>query len=136
MYLTGFADEAADSIDGQIKATRELGWRNIESRNINKKNLHDIPDKEFEEVRAKLDYSGVRINCFGSAIMNWGKQITDPPDQTLAEVKRAIPRMKKLGTDKLALVTRLALKTRITSMKDKLTPTEKRRSGRKGDGWN
>ena len=44
--------------------------------------------------------------------------------------------MKKLGTDKLALVTRLALKMQISSMKDKLTPTEKRRSGRKGDGWN
>lgn len=44
--------------------------------------------------------------------------------------------MKKMGTDKLALVTRLALKSQISSMKDKLTPTEKRRSGRKGDGWN
>ncbi len=44
--------------------------------------------------------------------------------------------MKKLGTDKLALVTRLALKIGISSMKDKLTATEKRRSGRKGDGWN
>ena len=44
--------------------------------------------------------------------------------------------MKKLRTDKLALVTRLALKREISSMKDKLTAMEKRRSGRKGDGWN
>lgn len=44
--------------------------------------------------------------------------------------------MGKLGTDKLALLTRLAIKTRITSMRDKLTLTEKRRSGRKQDGWN
>jgi two-component system, NarL family, response regulator NreC len=44
--------------------------------------------------------------------------------------------MAKLGTDKVALVTRLALKMRITSMKDQLTPAEKRRSGRKNDGWN
>ena len=44
--------------------------------------------------------------------------------------------MKKMGTDKLALVTRLALKMEISSMQDKLTATEKRRSGRKGDGWN
>ena len=44
--------------------------------------------------------------------------------------------MKKMGTDKLALVTRLALKLEISSMKDKLTAMEKRRSGRKGDGWN
>jgi DNA-binding NarL/FixJ family response regulator len=44
--------------------------------------------------------------------------------------------MAKLGTDKAALVTRLALKMRITSMMDKLTPAEKRRAGRKNDGWN
>ena len=44
--------------------------------------------------------------------------------------------MKRLGTDKLALLTRLALKHRITTMKDKLTPKEKRLSGRKKDGWN
>ena len=44
--------------------------------------------------------------------------------------------MARLGTDKLALVTRLALKLRITSMKDQLTPREKRLSGRRDDGWN
>ena len=37
--------------------------------------------------------------------------------------------MARLGTDKLALLTRLALKLRISSLKDKLTPLEKRRSG-------
>ena len=44
--------------------------------------------------------------------------------------------MGRLGTDKLALLTRLAIKMRVTSMRDKLTPAEKRKSGRKGDGWN
>jgi DNA-binding CsgD family transcriptional regulator len=44
--------------------------------------------------------------------------------------------MIAFGTDKAALVTRLALKYRITSLKDKLTPAEKRKSGRKRDGWN
>jgi len=44
--------------------------------------------------------------------------------------------MAKLGTDKIALVTRLAIKMRITSMKDQLTAAEKRRSGRRNDGWN
>jgi DNA-binding CsgD family transcriptional regulator len=44
--------------------------------------------------------------------------------------------MAKLGTDKVALVTRLALKMRISNMKDQLTNIEKRRSGRRNDGWN
>jgi hypothetical protein len=44
--------------------------------------------------------------------------------------------MAKLGTDKVALLTRVAIKTRVTTLNDKLTAAEKRRSGRKNDGWN
>ena len=44
--------------------------------------------------------------------------------------------MSKLGTNKAALLTRLAVQTGVSPMNDKLTPTEKRRSGRKRDGWN
>jgi len=98
MYLTGFADEAADGIDGQIKATLELGWSNIEARNVDGKNIHDLSDEQFDIVYGKLQDAGVSINCFGSAISNWAKQITDPSDASMDEVARAIPRMQRLGT--------------------------------------
>ncbi len=45
-----------------------------------------------------LDAAGVRVNCFGSTIANWGKNIDDPFEITLAEIERAIPRMQRLGT--------------------------------------
>lgn len=98
MYMTGFADEAATDIDGQIKVTKALGWENIEARYINNKNIHDISDEEFDIVYGKLQDAGVKINCFGSAIANWQKEIYEPFDSSLEEAKRAIPRMKKLGT--------------------------------------
>jgi DNA-binding NarL/FixJ family response regulator len=44
--------------------------------------------------------------------------------------------MGRLGTDKLALLTRLAIKLKITTMRDTLTAAEKRKSGRRNDGWN
>jgi DNA-binding CsgD family transcriptional regulator len=44
--------------------------------------------------------------------------------------------MKLLGTGKAAIVTRLAIKYKISSTTDKLTAAEKRKSGRKNDGWN
>jgi sugar phosphate isomerase/epimerase len=105
MYLTGFADEAAPGIDGQIRATRELGWHNVESRNIDGKNIHNMPEDAFDVAAGKLDAAGVRINCFGSEIANWGKKITDPFDITLAEVKRAIPRMRRLGTKMIRIMS-------------------------------
>jgi hypothetical protein len=44
--------------------------------------------------------------------------------------------MNKLHTDKTALLTRLAMKMKISSLSDKLTNSEKRKSGRRNDGWN
>ena len=105
MYLTGFADEAADGIDEQIKATLELGWTNIEARNVDKKNIHDLSDDEFDVVYGKLQDAGVSVNCFGSAVANWGKQITDPGDTSLEEVARAIPRMQRLGAKLIRIMS-------------------------------
>ena len=112
MYLTGFADEAAADIDGQIRATKELGWENIESRNIDGTNIHDISDEAFDVVCGKLEEAGVRINCFGSAIANWGKSIEEPFDSSLEEARRSIPRMRRLGTELVRIMSFGILKGR------------------------
>lgn len=112
MYLTGFADEAATDIDGQIRATKELGWKNIESRNVDGKNIHDLSNKKFEVVYGKLQDGGVKINCFGSAIANWAKSIKEPFDSSLEEAGRAIPRMKRLGTKLIRIMSFAVLKDR------------------------
>lgn len=44
--------------------------------------------------------------------------------------------MRTLGTDKATLLTRIAIKHKISPLEDRLTPAEKRKSGRKNDGWN
>lgn len=44
--------------------------------------------------------------------------------------------MTKMGVNKLALLTRLAIKEKVSLLDDKLTALEKRRSGRRNDGWN
>jgi sugar phosphate isomerase/epimerase len=97
MYYTGFADEAAKDLTGQIRATLELGWNQIESRAIDGVNIHDLPEEQFDEVCRKLDAAGVSVNAFGSTVANWGKKITEPMDSSLEETKRAIPRMQRLG---------------------------------------
>ncbi len=103
MELMGIGDEGASTIDGQIKAAKELGWKYIEMRGVevpgfDKANLHDIPDEAFDIVEQKLKESGIGVYAFGSTIMNWAKTVKDPFDVTLGEVERAIPRMKRLGT--------------------------------------
>lgn len=113
MYLTGFTDEAGSTIDQQIQATLELGWSNIESRNIDGKNITDISDEEFDIVYRKLDDAGVKINCFGSAISNWGKQIDKlDEDTSFEEISRAIPRMKRLCTKLVRIMSYAVLPDR------------------------
>ncbi|HOW65876.1 MAG TPA: TIM barrel protein [Candidatus Paceibacterota bacterium] len=103
MIYMGIADEAGAAIDTQIKATRELGWRHIEARNVLVEgypaaNLHDIPEPAFDLAAGKLRDAGIEVYCFGSTIGNWAKKIDQPFDLTLEEVRRAIPRMQRLGT--------------------------------------
>ena len=110
MYLTGFADEAADSLSDQIEITKNLGWKNIESRNIDGVNIHDMTERKFNFVCNELEENGIKVNCFGSTVANWGVQITDPFDKTLQKVDRAIPRMERLGTTLIRMMSYARLK--------------------------
>ena len=103
MILTGIGDEAANQLEEQIQAIKELGWNCIEMRGVEvpgfaKDNFHDLPEPAFDQAVRSLEAAGISVYCFGSTIMNWSKTISDPFEPTLAEVKRAIPRMQRLGT--------------------------------------
>ena len=61
--------------------------------------MHDLPEAGFAAVCGKLAEAGVEVNCFGSAVANWGRSVDDPFEETLEEmVARCIPRMQRLGT--------------------------------------
>ena len=127
MYLTGFADEAAKDIDGQIKAIKTLGWRHIESRAIDGTNIHDLTDAQFDIAAGKLEDAGVRINSFGSTIANWSKDIEKPFDEDLAAAKRAIPRMQRLGTKLIRIMSYPVIRGR--PMEDQMQEERFRRLG-------
>ena len=105
MYFTGFADEASADLDRQIEATKALGWENIETRALLGKNLGTISDEEFELVRRKLEESGVHFNCYGSAVANWANPITESPEKSYQEMRTALPRMQKLGTKLIRIMS-------------------------------
>lgn len=110
MILTGISDEAGAGLDSQIQATKDLGWKHLEMRAVEvhgfpKGNFHDIPDKAFGLAHDKLQADGISVYCFGSAVMNWQKKITDPFEITLTEVKRCIPRMQTVGAKYIRIMS-------------------------------
>lgn len=112
IYLTGFADEAANDIDGQIAAIEKLGWSHIELRSVNGQNITDVSDADFERIAGKLKSRNISVNAFGSTICNWGKSILEPMDRDWEEIERAIPRMKALGTRHIRIMSYAVLQGR------------------------
>ncbi|QDU55928.1 response regulator transcription factor [Aeoliella mucimassa] len=84
---------------------------------------HDLTPRECEVVR---------LISLGCSDLDAGKVLGLSPSTINTHRTNA---MQKLGVRKVALLTRLAIKHRITKMTDTLTPSEKRKCKRKKDGW-
>lgn len=97
MILTGFTDEASDSLERQIAATKTLGWQYLSARTVNGQNIHELSDYDFEATCETLAVNNIRVAEFGTLIGNWAKNIQSDWAISLAEVDRCIPRMQKLG---------------------------------------
>lgn len=115
IQFTGITDEAGNALATQIRATRELGWKHLEMRNVEvpgfpNGNVHDIPDAAFEEVAGALSDAGQSVVAFGSSIANWASSILDPFEMTLQRVENAIPRMQRLGTKFVRVMSYAVLK--------------------------
>lgn len=115
MYLSGISDEAGAAIETQIKAHKELGWEHMELRAVQPEGeerlcIHDISDAGFDQVEKAIKDAGMKVSCFGATIANWAKSIHDPFEETLAEVERCIPRMKRLDCQYVRIMSYAVLK--------------------------
>ena len=97
MYFSGIGDEAGKSLQHQIGAHRELGWKHIELRNIDGVCVNDLCDSAFDRVVEQVTDAGLGVSAFASQLCNWGRPINVHPDIDVQELRRALPRMKRLG---------------------------------------
>jgi len=95
--MSGFADEAADSLEGQLAATRELGWDRVELRSVDGVNVVDLDEAAFRRLRGSLRDSGIGVSCLGSTIANWGKSLDEDFAPVLVSAERAGRRASELG---------------------------------------
>ena len=68
MRLCAFADEAAESLFGQIEAMQKNGISLLEIRHINGENIKDISTSKAKEIRKTLDAEGISVWSVGSPI--------------------------------------------------------------------
>ncbi len=77
MLITGFTDEVSDDLSLQIKALKKLGWKYIDLRTVDGKNVSSLTDQEFDLVYQQLTENDIKISCFGSTIANLGRDAVD-----------------------------------------------------------
>ena len=99
--LSAFADEAADSLQGQIAALKRNGIWYIEPRNIDGKSVSYMSEAELREVRAMLDQNGIGVSSLGSPIGKY--PIADDFQPHFACLQKALFAAKMLGTDRIRM---------------------------------
>lgn len=105
MFFSGFCDEAGKDIDTQIKAHKELGYTHVELRAVDGKQFTTVSDEEFDTISGKLADAGLKVSCFGSAIANWSRHICQDFQVDIDDLKVSIPRMQKLGTQFIRIMS-------------------------------
>lgn len=106
MIFSGIADEAGSDIHSQIKAHKELGWKHIELRLIDGKNVAGaVSGQEFDVIRRVLDENEMQVTGFASAIGNWSRHINDDFNVDIDELKITTKRMQQLNIKYIRTMT-------------------------------
>ncbi|WP_369200349.1 sugar phosphate isomerase/epimerase family protein [Streptomyces sp. PU-14G] len=83
----GIGDEAAPDLEGQIAAIRELGWRRIELRTVERTALGDLAPRAVRALAHRLRSADLQVICLASRIGNWARPVTTPFETDLAELE-------------------------------------------------
>lgn len=93
--LAAFADEADNSLDGQIAAMTENGIEYLEIRGVDGENISDITADKARDIRTRLDAAGILVWSLGSPFGKLG--ITEDFEAHLEKFKRGLELSDILG---------------------------------------
>ena len=68
IYLSAFADEAADSLQGQIAALKRNEISYLEIRTVDGKGIKDLTLEEAVAVQNMLKENGIKVYSVGSPL--------------------------------------------------------------------
>jgi len=103
--VSGIADEAGAGIAAQLRAHRELGWRCIDLRAVDGTNVTSVSDAAFDRIAVAVEDAGMEVTNFASGVCCWGRSVRDDFALDVAELRRAIPRMRRLGTKTIRVMS-------------------------------
>ena len=100
--IFAFADEADNTLDGQIDAMLENRLNGVELRNVDSENVSDISPLKAKEIKSRLDDAGLLVWALGSPLGKIGIEDGDFISET-EKLKRTLETAHLLGTDKIRI---------------------------------
>lgn len=101
MRLCAFADEASESLEGQINALKRNGISHLEIRGVDGENISVISHAKVKEIKKMLDENKIKVWSIGSPI---GKN--DPEnnfDKQIEVFKHVCESAQILGAEKIRM---------------------------------
>lgn len=105
IQVSGIGDEASFNIQEQILAHQRLGWRQIELRTINYKQISELENSEFNFVKNLLSNANLKVTVIDSPIGNWERSITQPFERDINEILLIIERANLLDTKYIRIMS-------------------------------
>lgn len=117
-FFSAFADEAADSLDGQIASLKRNGIGYIEPRFIDKKGILTLTEDELIEMKKALDAEGIKVGSLGSPIGKY--PVEDAFEIHLEDFKKALRAAKILGTDRIRMFSFFHKETSLADCREEV----------------
>lgn len=115
--LSAFADEAANDLQGQIRALQRNHFSMIEPRSVNG-NMVEKTDAELTEIAQELKAAGISVSALGSPIGKF--PIDEPFEAHLATFERALAACRILGTDRMRMFSFHVPTERLAECRDEV----------------
>lgn len=99
--ISGFADEAAGDLQGQIAALKRNNMGYVEVRNIGGKCVINYSEEEILDFKRQLDEAGIKVSSLGSPIGKY--DITADFEPHFELFKKAVQTARLLGTENIRM---------------------------------
>lgn len=116
--ISAFADEARNSLEGQIGALKRNGLFCIEPRAMNLGPVLAKTDEELAAIKKRLDEEGIIVPSFGSPIGKYS--ITDDFEPHLASFRRALEVCHALDTKRMRIFSFFVPQDKLDEYRDEV----------------
>ena len=101
MRISAFADEASNSLQGQIEALKRNNIGLLEIRGVDGQNIKEISFEKVKEIKKRIDDNGIKVWSIGSPVGKY--KVDDNFKRQIEEFKRLCEYAQYFGAGRIRM---------------------------------